>query len=143
MAPDASPAPANPQAAVQPCFHYAQLDHAPLFEFTREQIDARFVFEQRKFEAELAAIEARTTREVEDSRARVAAIQAGAVPATASRNRVDKEEPVGGISPAALLVASIYLGLPKAEIARIFCQSVPSGESLQTSVSQKTRRYWP
>lgn len=76
--------------------------------------------EQRKFEADLAATEVRTIREDEESRARIAAIQAGAVTAAAPRNRVDEEEPVAEIPPAAPLVASRYPGLPKAEIARMF-----------------------
>lgn len=112
-------APANPHAPAQPGAPY-QFGNPPLFAFTQEQIDARFALEQRKVEADLAAIEARTLRENEESRAKIAAIQSAAVTAAAPRNRVDEEEPVGEISPAALLVASRYPGLPKAEIARIF-----------------------
>lgn len=112
-------APANPHALAQPGALY-QFGNPPLFAFTQEQIDARFALEQRKVEADLAAIEARTIRENEESRAKIAAIQSAAVTAAAPRNRVDEEEPVGEISPAALLVASRYPGLPKAEIARIF-----------------------
>lgn len=87
---------------------------------TREQLDARFALEQQKFEADLAAIEVRTNRENEESRARIAVIQAGAATAIAPPAQLDKKEPIGEISQATLLVASRYPGLPKAEIARIF-----------------------
>ena len=116
--------PAPPQAlgnsSPQPGSQYAQFGHTAHLGLTREQLDARFALEQRKVEADLAAIEARTIRENEESRARIAAIQSGGVTAAAPRNRIDEEEPVGEISPATLLVASKYPGLPKAEIARIF-----------------------
>lgn len=92
----------------------------PALGLTREQLDARFALEQRKFEADLRAVEAQTDRENEESRARIAALQAGSVAAAVPRAQADKEEPVGEIPPAALLVASRYPGLPKAEIARIF-----------------------
>lgn len=92
----------------------------PPLSFTREQLDARFALEQRRFEADLAAIKAKTARENEESRARIAVIQAGAVMAAAPRTQVDDEEPIGEISQATLLVASRYPGLPKAKIARIF-----------------------
>lgn len=97
-----------------------QFGNIPLFGFTQQQIDARFALEQRKVEAEIAAIEARTIRETKESRARILAIQSAAVAAAAPRDRVAEEEPVGEIIPAALLVASRYPGVPKAEIARIF-----------------------
>lgn len=95
---------------------------------TQEQVDARFILEQRKVkielrraEADLAAVNARTARENKESRAKIAAIQAGAITAAAPRPPTDEvEEPIGEIPPAALLVASRYPGLPKAEIARIF-----------------------
>lgn len=113
--PRVAPAPAAPPAPPQ------ALDNLPPhLGLTREQLDARFALEQRRAEADLAAVEARTIRENEESRARIAAIQAGVVTAAALRNRVDEEEPIGEISPATLLVASRYPGLPKAEIARIF-----------------------
>ena len=48
-------------------------------------------------------------------------IQSVAVTAAAPHtSQVDEEEPIGEISPATLLVASRYPGLPRAEIARIF-----------------------
>ncbi|MCJ1424467.1 hypothetical protein MMC29_002355 [Sticta canariensis] len=87
--------------------------------FTREQLDAKFALEQRKAEAEVAAIEAKTRREDEESRARTAAIQSAAVVAV-PRTQVDEEEPIDEISPAALLVAGHYPGLPMAEISRTF-----------------------
>ncbi|MCJ1470208.1 hypothetical protein MMC07_008853, partial [Pseudocyphellaria aurata] len=71
-------------------------------------------------EADLAAIEARTACENKESRARIAAIQAGAVTAAASHTRTDEEEPIGEIPQAALLVSGRYPRLPKTEIARIF-----------------------
>lgn len=92
----------------------------PALAFTREQLDARFALEQQKFEADLAAIKRQTARKDKESLARIAVIQAGAVTAAAPHTQVDEEEPIGEISPAALLVASRYPGLPKAKIARIF-----------------------
>ena len=129
-------APANPQAPAQPGAPYAQFGNVPFFAFTQEQLDARFSLEQRKVEADLAAIEARKIREIEESRAKIAAIQSAAVTAAGPRNRVDEEEPAGEISPAALLVASRYPKLPKAEIA----QQISPREPLQTSASEGTRR---
>lgn len=121
MPPNNPQAPVNQQAPAQPAVApYMQFGNIPLFGFTQQQIDARFALEQRKFEAEVAAIEARTIRENKESRARIAATQSGAGSAAAPRNRVDEEKPVGEIIPAALLVASRYPGIPKAEIARIF-----------------------
>ena len=93
-------------------------NQALVLDFTREQLDAKFALDQRKAEAELAAIEARIRREDEESQARVAAIQSAAVVAV-PQTQADKKEPISEISPATLLVASHYLGLPKAEIARI------------------------
>ncbi|MCJ1427049.1 hypothetical protein MMC29_004952, partial [Sticta canariensis] len=72
--------------------------------FTREQLDAKFALDQRKAEAELAAIEARTHREDEESQALIAAIQSAAVVAVLRMWRRNLP----------------YHGLPKAEIARIF-----------------------
>lgn len=93
---------------------------------TQEQRNARFALEQRKLEADLAkveadraAIEARTARENEESRARITAIQAG--PAVArTPTAAEEEDSTGEVPQAALLVASHHPGLPKAEIARIF-----------------------
>lgn len=45
---------------------------------------ARFALEQRKAEADIAAIEAKTARENEESRARIAAMEAGAATAAAA-----------------------------------------------------------
>lgn len=73
----------------------------------------------RRQRQDLAAIEAHTICEEEESRARIASIQSGAVTATAPRNRKDEEDSIGEISPAALLAASRYPGLPKVEIAWI------------------------
>lgn len=50
-----------------------------------------------------------------ESRARIAAVQAG--PAVA---RTPQEDPTGEVLQAVLLVASNHPGLPKAEVARIF-----------------------
>ena len=61
--------------------------------FTREQLDAKFALDQRKAEAEPAAIEARTRREDEESQARIAAIQSAAVVAV-PRTQADEEEEV-------------------------------------------------
>ena len=112
--------PVHPGAPLQPGHQLPQSGNAPYLGYTREQLDARFAMEQRKFEADLVATEARTVREDKESRARIAAIQAEAVTTAAPQNRVDEEEPVGEISPAVLLVPSRYPGFPKAEIARIF-----------------------
>ena len=87
---------------------------------TQEQLNTRFALEQRRAEADLAAVKARTIRKNKESRARITAIQSGAVTAAAPRNRLDEEEPVNEISLLTLLVASKYPGLPKTEIARIF-----------------------
>lgn len=87
---------------------------------THQQLDARFALEQRNFEADLRAVEARTERENEECRARIAAIQAGTVTAAAPRVQADEEKPVGEISAATLLVASRYPGLPKAKTTQIF-----------------------
>lgn len=94
---------------------------------TREQLDARFVLDQRKVEielrkaeADLAAIEARTARENKESQARITAMQTSATTTSTLRIHTDEEEPIGEIPQAALLVASRFPGLPKAEIARIF-----------------------
>lgn len=94
--------------------------HTPHVKLTREQIDARFALEQRKMEADLAATEARTARENEESRARVAALQSGAVVAAAPRTPVYEDDWIEEISPEISLVARRYPGLPKAEVARIF-----------------------
>lgn len=97
-------------------------DQAPYLGLTREQMNAKFAMEQRKLELEMAAIEAQTVRENEESRARISAMQAVPTATTAPRasGSAEEEEPIGEISPATLLVASRYPGLPKAEIARIF-----------------------
>ena len=87
---------------------------------TQDQLNAKFDLEQRKTEAELRTIEGRIARENEESRARIAAIQAGAAATTAPGSKNDEEEPIGEIPPAALLVASKHPGLPEAEIARIY-----------------------
>lgn len=103
--------------------------YTPYPNLTREQLDARFNLEQRKIEielqkakADLAVGQARTARENEESHARIAVIQARPITAAAvaPHPRVEEEEPIGEITPAALLVASRYPGLPKAKIARIF-----------------------
>lgn len=94
--------------------------HTPHVNLTREQIDARFALEQRRIEADLAATEARTARENEESRARVAALQSGAVVATTPRTPVYEEDWIEESSQETLLVARRYPGLPKAEIALIF-----------------------
>lgn len=65
----------------------------PHLGLTQEQLNAKFALEQRRAEADLAAVEARIIRENKESRARIAAIQAGAVIPAAPRNRVDEEEP--------------------------------------------------
>lgn len=59
---------------------YAQFGNAPFFAFTQEQLDARFSLEQRKVEADLAATEARKIREIEESRAKIAAINRQRLP---------------------------------------------------------------
>lgn len=112
-----SPPPPDPR---QPGSHNIIPDQALFSSFTREQLDAKFALDQRKVEAELAEIEARTRRENEESQARISAIQSGVVTATPRTQANEEEEPIGEISPATLLVASRYPGLPKAEIARIF-----------------------
>lgn len=94
-------------------------DAEPHAGLTQEQRNAQFPLEQRKLEADIAAVEARTARENQESQARIAAIQAG--PAIARRAQATEEEDsTGEIPQAALLVASNHPGLPKAEIARIF-----------------------
>lgn len=70
--------------------------------------------ELQKAEADVIAVEARMKRETEESRARIAAIEAGTVTAAAPGTATDK------IAPEALLAASRYPGIPTAEIARIF-----------------------
>ena len=92
----------------------------PALGFTHKQLDARFALELQLFETGRAAINRRTEREDEKSLARITVIQARAVTAAAPHSQVDEEEPLGEISPATLLVASRYPGLPKAEIARSF-----------------------
>lgn len=67
----------NQQAPAQPSAPNMQFGNIPLFGFTQQQIDARFALEQRKVEAEIAAIEARIIRETKESRARILAIQSG------------------------------------------------------------------
>ena len=89
--------------------------------FTREQLDAKFALEQRKMEAKLAAIEAKKRFESDESQARIAAIQSAAATAVVPPTQADEgEESIGEIPPAALLVASHFPGLPRAEISRIF-----------------------
>ena len=117
--------PAAPAAAAGPASSQASGNMLPppgppyaqaYLGLTREQIDARFGLEQRKVEADLAAIEARTIRENEESRARIVTIRSGAVTAAAPRNRVDEETPVGEISRAARLVVSKYPGLQRPKL---------------------------
>ena len=101
---------------------------------TRKERSARFALEQCKIEAELAAvqartaaevaaIEARTAREQEKSQARIAAMRtelAIARAAAAPTQGNEEDSLTGELSPAVLLVANKYPGLPKEEIARIF-----------------------
>lgn len=128
QAPSGSTPSASPQALSGPLNAQQDSSHNLHLSLTREQLDARFNLEQRKVEiklrraeADLAAVNARTARENEESRAKIAAIQAGTITAAAPHSPADEvEEPIGEISPATFLVANRYPGLPKAEIARIF-----------------------
>ena len=131
MVPATQQNPAVPATQLDPRLDEQNVE---LGHLTREERSARFALEQRKMEAELAAvqartaaevaaIEARTAREQEESQARIAAMRtepatAGAAAAPTQENEEDSL--TGEISPAALLVANKYPGLPKEEIARIF-----------------------
>lgn len=94
---------------------------------TRAQLHAKFELKPRKAEAEFCkleagrtAVETRTVRDNEESRARITAIQTGAATtAAAPRSRSDEEDSIGAALRAAVLVASQLPGLPMAEIARI------------------------
>ena len=108
----------NPSMQPNPLYPFS--GPAPAWGFTRKQLDARFALEQQRLESNLAAIRCRTKREDKESLARIAVIQARAVTAAAPHTQNNKEKPLGEISPGALLVASRYPRLPKAEIARIF-----------------------
>ena len=100
---------------------------------TNKEQKARFAFEQRKMEADLAAIQARTAAEVaaieartacelEKSQARIAAMRTepATMVATAATQGNEEDFLTDEISPAAFLVANKYPGLPKEEIACIF-----------------------
>ena len=87
--------------------------------------------EQRKAEAEVAAIEAKiirenaaaaaqTARDNEESQARITAMTAAATTTTDSNARNDTEEPVGEIPREALFISNQFPGLPQGEIAKIF-----------------------
>ena len=84
---------------------------------TREQLDARFVLDQRKVEievrkaeADLAATEARIIRDNEESRARIMAMQAGVATTTTSQTHTDEEEPIGEIPQAVCPLCNIIHG---------------------------------
>ena len=110
-----------------------------LGQLTREERSARFALEQRKIEAELAAVQARaaaevaaieaqTARKQKKSQARIAAMQTEpttAVAAAAPAQENEEDFFIGEISPAALIVANKYPRLPKEEIARIFANKFP------------------
>ncbi|MCJ1272112.1 hypothetical protein MMC22_012019 [Lobaria immixta] len=105
-----------------------QQPSAPAPTLTQEQLNAaRFALEQRKAEADIVAIEAKTARENEESRVRIAAMKAGAATAAAATTNIGAGEVdiSGEISQEAQLVASRYSFLPKAETVKIFNKFQP------------------
>lgn len=76
----------------RPGSQHAQFRHT-LSGFTQNQLDTRFIFKQRKVEADLATIEARTIRENKETRAKIATLSSGLVTAAVPRNRVGEEVP--------------------------------------------------
>lgn len=59
-----------------------QQSSVPASTLTQEQLNARFALEQHQAKAEIAAVEDKTVRENEESRAKIAAMEAGAAAAT-------------------------------------------------------------